>query len=94
MNPVETLIKSLTRERVIVGVFGGFCYIVGGVLGLAVELKYLNPVAKQLMLPCYAIGLLSTSHSFLSFRIASALQAVSSTDPKPATLPVQGSSVG
>jgi hypothetical protein len=76
MNPVDALIKSLTREWLIVGLFGACCYLVGGFLGLAVELKYLNPVAKQIALLCYAIGLLGTSHSFLSFRIASALRAL------------------
>jgi hypothetical protein len=76
MNPVESLIKSLVRERVIVGVFGGFCYMVAGFLGLAVELTYLSPAAKQFLPLCYLLGLVGTSHSFLSYRIASALQAL------------------
>jgi hypothetical protein len=76
MNPVESLIKSLGRERLIVGVFGAFCYFVAACLGLAVELKYLSPVAKPFLPLCCLLGLLGTSHSFLSYRIASALQAL------------------
>jgi len=83
MNPVESLIKSLGRERLIVGLFAACCYFVGAFLGLATELKYLSPAAKQFVPLCYAVGLLGTSHSFLSFRIASALQALTASPPSP-----------
>jgi hypothetical protein len=79
MHPLESLKKSLVREQLITGLFAALCYFTCAGLGIAVDLKYLNPVVKQFIPLCGAVGLLGTSHSFLSFRIASALQALTAS---------------
>jgi hypothetical protein len=79
MNHVESLKKSLVREQLITGLFAALCYFTCAGLGIAVDLKFLNPVVKQFIPLCGAVGLLGTSHSFLSFRLVTALQALTAS---------------
>ena len=76
MSPVESLLKSVGRERLFAGLFAACFFFAAGLLGLAVELKYLNPVAKQFVPLCSVVGLIGTSHVLLSLRLESALKVL------------------
>ncbi|HUE17598.1 MAG TPA: hypothetical protein VMR25_25820 [Planctomycetaceae bacterium] len=76
MNAVESLLKSIGRERLFAGLTAACFYFAGAVLGLAVELKYVSPAAKQFLPLCCVVGLIATSHTVLSLRLESALKAL------------------
>jgi hypothetical protein len=90
MNPIDALVKSLAFEQMVAWLFAGACFIGAGILGLAVQLEFLRPVAGQFVPLCAVAGLIGASHGFVAIRLQTVLKTLAATSKAPpAPVPVR-----
>jgi hypothetical protein len=83
MNAVNALVKSLAFEQSMAWLFAGACFLGGGILGLAVQLNFLRPLAGQFLPLCAVAGLIGTSHGIISFRLQTLAKTLAETLEAP-----------
>jgi hypothetical protein len=83
MNPVDALVKSLAFEQSMAWLFAGACFLGGGILGLAVQLNFLRPLAGQFLPVCAVAGLIGTSHGMIAFRLQTLAKTLAETSKAP-----------
>jgi hypothetical protein len=83
MNPVDALVKSLAFEQSMAWLFAGACFLGGGILGLAVQLNFLRPLAGQFLPLCAVAGLIGTSHGMIAFRLQTLAKTLAETSKAP-----------
>jgi hypothetical protein len=83
MNPVDALVKSLAFEQLIAWLFAGACFLGGGILGLAVQLNFLRPLAGQPLPLCAVAGLIGASHGLVAFRLQTLAKTLAETSKAP-----------
>jgi hypothetical protein len=81
MTPVESITKSLTRDRIVIALLTAACCFTAAGVGFATQLKFLNPAAKQLGAYFGQLAIIGISHGFLTMRLASAVKALSEASP-------------
>jgi hypothetical protein len=83
MNPVDALAKSLAFEQMVAWLFAGACFIGAGILGLAVQLNFLRPVAGQFVPLCTVAGLIGVSHGFVAIRFQTVVNTLAASSKAP-----------
>jgi hypothetical protein len=84
MNPVDALVKSLVVEQMVAWLFAGACFLGGGILGLAVQLNFLRPLAGQFVPLCAVAGLIGASHGFVAIRCQTVVKTLVASFKAPA----------
>jgi len=83
VDPVGALVKSLHRDQVIVLFFATFVFFVAAFSGLAVELKFVSPTLRQFIPLIYTVGLIASSHGFLTLRLINAVKTLAALSKSP-----------
>ena len=84
MNPVDALVKSLGVEQTVALLFAAACFFGAGVLGFAVQLDFLRPVAGQFIPVCGVAGLIGVSHGLLAIRLQGVVKTLAASSKAPA----------
>jgi hypothetical protein len=67
MNPAEKSIASLRREAAVVGLCAVACFLAGTAIGLAAQLKIVNPGLSNALFQVFLVcGLMALGHSQLA----------------------------
>jgi hypothetical protein len=83
MNPVDALLKSLGVEQTVALLFAAACFFGAGVLGFAVQLDFLRPVAGQFIPVCGVAGLIGVSHGLLAIRLQGVVRTLAASSKAP-----------
>jgi hypothetical protein len=83
MNPVDALVKSLGVKQTVALLFAAACFFGAGVLGFAVQLNFLRPVAAQFIPVCGVAGLIGVSHGILTIRLQGIAKALVASTKLP-----------
>jgi hypothetical protein len=84
MNPLDALVKSLGVEQSVALLFAAACFFGAGVLGFAVQLNFLRPVAGQFIPVCGVAGLIGVSHGLLAIRLQGVVKTLAASSKAPA----------
>jgi hypothetical protein len=86
MNPAEKSIATLHREAALVGFFAVACFLAGTAVGVAAQLKLMNPGLSNALFQLFLVcGLIALGHSQLARRVWDIAQTLSAAavDAKP-----------
>jgi hypothetical protein len=84
MNPVDAIVESLGVEQSVALLFAATCFFGAGVLGFAVQLNFLRPVAGQFIPVCGVAGLIGVSHGILTIRLQRVVKTLAASSKLPA----------
>jgi hypothetical protein len=84
MNPIDALVKSLAFEQMMAWLVAGACFFAGGILGLAVQLNFLRPLAGQFIPLCALAGLIGASHGLVAIRLQTVVKTLVASLKAPA----------
>jgi hypothetical protein len=80
MNPSEKSIATLRREAAVVGFCAAVCFLAGTAVGLAAQLKLMNPGLSSALFQLFLVcGLVALGHSQLARRVWDIAQTLSAT---------------
>jgi hypothetical protein len=78
MNPADKSIATLRREAAVVGLCAVACFLAGTVIGLAAQLKLMDPGLSNALFQLFLVcGLIALGHSQLARRVWDIAQTLS-----------------